>query len=228
MEAYNYFLRGREDVEKMYSDDARKFLEKAVQFDSIFAIAYIWLGLVNDELGDINAMNRAFKKAKAFAHRATNKERLYIDLAYAVIIERDPKKYFSIMKHMVNKYPKEKRIHHYLSNYYRTRMLFNEAIEESNQALKLDPNYGEAINTLAYIYADIGEYETAIEYFKKYTLVFPGDANPFDSMGELYFRMGKIEDAIAKYKEALEVKADFGSEFRIAYIYALKENYHET
>ena len=132
------------------------------------------------------------------------------------------------MKHMVNKYPKEKRIHHYLSIYYRSRKLFNEAIEESNQALELDPNYGEAINCLAYIYADMGKYETAIEYFKKYTLVFPGDANPFDSMGELYFRMGRLDEAIAKYKEALEVKANFGSEFKIAYIYALKENYHET
>jgi serine/threonine protein kinase/Tfp pilus assembly protein PilF len=229
MEAYNYFLRGREDYEKMYLDDAKKFFEKAVQLDSSFAIAYAWLAMVNDDLGDIDAMKRAVKKAKAFAHRATDKERLFIDLGYAVFIEKDPPKYFNIAKHMVKKYPKEKRIHLYLSIYYKNRLLFNEAIEESNKALELDPSYGEAINFLAYLYTDMGEYETAIKYLKKYVLVSPGDANPFDSMGDLYFQMGKFDEAIAKYKEALKVKPDFFQTFlKIGYVCALKENYTEA
>jgi serine/threonine protein kinase/Flp pilus assembly protein TadD len=228
MDAYNYYIRGRRDFGKIYYDDARQFFDKAVQLDSTFATAYIWLGLVNEELGDINAMNRAFKKAKAFEHRATDKERLYIDLSYAVYIEKDPKKYFSIMKHMTKKYPKEKQIHYYLSIYYRRRMLFNEAIKESNLALELDPDYGGAINVRAYIHTDMGEYDTAIEYFKRYASVSPGDANPFDSMGDLYFRMGNLEDAVQKYKEALEVKPDFGSDLKIAYVYALKEDYVKT
>ncbi len=36
MEAYNYFLRGRDDYEKFYYADARKFLEKAVSLDPNF------------------------------------------------------------------------------------------------------------------------------------------------------------------------------------------------
>jgi len=40
--------------------------------------------------------------------------------------------------------------------------------------------------------------------------------------------MGRLDEAIAKYKEALEVKSDFGADWRIAYIYALKENYAEA
>ncbi len=207
---------------------ARKFLEKAVQLDSIFAMAYAWLARVNGALGDFSAEKKAFKKAKAFAYRATDKERLYIDLYYAVYIERDSPKCFSILKHMANKYPKEKGIYLGLSIYYSNKLLFNEAIEELNKALELDPNYGSAINMLAYTYAKMGNFEKAIEYFKRYASVSPGDANPFDSMGELYFRMGKLEDAIAKFKEALEVKTDFRSEWKIAYIYALKEDYLEA
>jgi tetratricopeptide (TPR) repeat protein len=45
-------------------------------------------------------------------------------------------------------------------------------------------------------------------------------------MAELYFWMGRIEEAIAKYKEALEVKPDFYMpSWSIGYIYALKEDY---
>jgi len=228
MDAYNYFIRGRECQEKWYHEDARRFLEKAVQLDSTFAAAYGWLGYVNALLGDINAMNSAYDKAKTLEFRATEKERFWIDLGYAHFIEQDPQKTFSIMKHMAKKYPTEKRIHHYLGMYYRSRKLFSEAIEESIKAIELDPNYGEAINMLAYIYTDMGKYDMAIKYFNNYALVSPRDANPYDSMGELYFKMGKLDDAIAKYKAALEVKPDFGSEYRIAYIYALKKDYLEA
>ena len=41
-------------------------------------------------------------------------------------------------------------------------------------------------------------------------------------------QIDELSQAIAKYKEALEVKPDFGSGPWIAYIYALKENYAET
>jgi tetratricopeptide (TPR) repeat protein len=48
-------------------------------------------------------------------------------------------------------------------------------------------------------------------------------------MGEVYLRMGKLDEAIAKYKEVLEIKPDFYTTcLSIGYIYALKENYPEA
>jgi tetratricopeptide (TPR) repeat protein len=47
-------------------------------------------------------------------------------------------------------------------------------------------------------------------------------------MGETYFRMGKVDEAIQKFKEALEVKPDFGSDWKISYLYALKKEYGEA
>jgi tetratricopeptide (TPR) repeat protein len=228
MEAYNYFLRGREDYDKMYYDDARRFLEKSVELDSTFAVVHLYLARVYGSLRYVKKEEKSYEKAKAFSEKATDKERLYIEAAYAGRIEVDPEKRFRILKQMAKKYPGEKRVHTSLGYYYRYKIMYKKAIIDFNKALELDPDYGPAINLLAYTYSAMGNYEKAIEYFRRYASVSPGDANPFDSMGELYFQLGKLDKAIAKCKEALEVKPDFGSELKIAYIYALKENYSET
>ena len=104
----------------------------------------------------------------------------------------------------------------------------DEAIKEFKIALELDPNYGSALNSLAYMYLIIGEYGKAIEYFKRYASAYPEDANPYDSMAEAYLRLGNLDEAIAKFKEALEIRPDFGSDVSVAYVYALKEDFQEA
>jgi tetratricopeptide (TPR) repeat protein len=68
-------------------------------------------------------------------------------------------------------------------------------------------------------------FKKSLEHFKKYASLNPGDANPLDSTAEAYFLMGRLDEAIAKYKEALEIKPDWlGTSLKIGYIYALKED----
>ncbi len=221
MEAYNYFLQGREEYEKFYYDDARRSLEKAVELDPEFAVAYLYLAQALGSLGMSRERNAAREKAKALAQKASEKERLYIEASYASGDKR-----LSILQEMAEKYPKEKRVHYSLASYYDTNEMFHRAIEEYERALELDPNYGYALNSFAYMYSDIGEYERSLEYFKRYASVNPEDANPLDSMAELYFRMGRLDEAIAKYKEVLEIRPDFFQTYwRIGYIYALQEDY---
>lgn len=229
MEAYNYFLRGRENYEKLYYDEARRSLEKTIELDPTFASAYLWLAWAYESLGDTKARDEVYERAKIHSEKASERERLYIEAAYARTIEKNPEKRYQILKQLVEKYPKEKRVYLDLARYYDDKKLFDKAIIEYNKALELDPNYGDALNSFAYMYSDMGNYEKALEYFKRYASVSPGDANPIDSMAELYFRMGRLEEAIAKYKEALEVKPDFfQSYWGIGYIYALKENYDKA
>ncbi len=72
MDAYNYFLRGREDLEKFYYDQARQSLEKAVELDPNFAVAYLWLARSYSSLGERKAKNEAYEKAKALSLPESN------------------------------------------------------------------------------------------------------------------------------------------------------------
>jgi len=230
MDAYNYFLKGRESNINYYSADAIRFLKRAIELDPAFASAYLYLALSHGYLGEIKARNDALEKAKFFSQKATEKEKLYIEASYAEFVEQDEEKAFYILQQMAKKYPKEKRAHLDLGWYYQdTADDQQKAIEEHNKALELDPNYKEALNLIAYAYANTGNYEKALDYLKEYVSVSPGDANPLDSIGDIYFLMGRLEEALAKFTEAVKTKPDFFlSYMKIGYLHALKEDYPEA
>ena len=82
---------------------------------------------------------------------------------------------------------------------------------------------------LAYSYNAKGEFEKAIETFKRYMSAHPGNANPYDSMGDIYTYNGKEAEAIDAYKNALAVKPDFvASAMGIARVYFNREDYSEA
>jgi len=228
IEAYNYFVRGKEEYYKYYYEEARQLLEKAIHIDSTFATAYLYLARVYGSLRNVQKQEEAYEKAKSFSGLATEKERLYIEAAYAGRIERDQQKRFLILERMAREYPKEKRIHFLLASYYSGRKSYDRAIDEYYKALQLDPNYWPALNGLAYAYTELGEFEKAIEYLTKYASSHPDNPDPFDSMAELYFKMGQLDESIENYKQAMEIKPDFSSARQIAYVYALVENYAES
>ena len=228
MEAYKYYLQGKEEIQNLSSINARESLEKAVELDPQFAMAHLYLGEAYFELGNLESALEAYKRAKLFSEKATEKERLHIEVIYAQWVERDTDKRFRLLEEWAARYPKEKDAHYELGFYYRGRNRYDEAVQEFQKTLLLDPYMGAALNMLAYTYADMGDYEKALEGFERYAEVMPGDANPLDSMGELFFRMGKLDEAIEKYNETLAVDPNFGCESRLAYIYALKQNYPEA
>ncbi|MCX6564146.1 MAG: protein kinase [Candidatus Aminicenantes bacterium] len=229
IEAYNYFLRGRDDYEKFYYADARKFLEKAVSIDPAFAVAYLYLGKVAAQIFDSKARNDAYEMAKKYSAKATEKERLYIGAEYAGSVERDAEKRIRILQELTKAYPQEKQVHYELGQYYNDRLKNPEAIAEYEKALALDPDFGMALNQAGYNYAKIKNFEKAVQCFERYAAINPGQANPIDSLAELYFHMGKFEEAKAKYQEALDIRPDFYVSCNgLAYVFAIQENYPET
>jgi tetratricopeptide (TPR) repeat protein len=152
-----------------------------------------------------------------------------VEAALTANVENDRDKALKLLKEVTEKYPKYKGAHYYLGAGYMRQNMMSEAIDQLTTALQLDPEFGPALNLLGYVYASVGEYDKAIDCFKRYAAVNPGDPNPFDSMAELYFRMGRLDDAIAKYNEVLDIKPDFGAtDLCLAYVYVLKEDFDKS
>ena len=228
IEAYNYFLKGNEAGSKLYWEESRKHLEKAVEIDPTFALAHMSLTWAYRVLGENQAWATAWEKAKTYSHKASDKDRRFIEAGYIYWIEQDQEQGIQMVLQLTEDYPKEKDFYHILGWHYQQVQSFEKAIEAYNKVMELDPTYGMSINQLAYVYMEMGDLEKAIEYFEKYAAASPGEANPFDSLGEAYFRTGRIEEAIKNYEAALAITPDFGSDWPLAYIYAFKEDYAEA
>ena len=228
IEAYNHYLKGVELLFKIYLDEAQESLEKAVAIDPSFATAYRYLSLVYHQAENPKARDEALKKAKEFSERATEKERLFIEATYAALVDNDVIRSLNIFNSIVEKYPKEKRAYFWIGIYYYLRGISDKAIEAYKKALELDPDYGDALNMIAYAYAQREDYNEALAHFEKYASIYPQDANPLDSMAELYFQMGRLDESIAKYQETLRLKPDFGSDWMLSYIFAFKEEYDKA
>jgi tetratricopeptide (TPR) repeat protein len=229
MDAYNYYLRGRLDLDRMYFQDARQFLERAVSLDSSFAMAYLYLANAHGSLFESAKQVSAIRKAKALSARAPEKERLLIEAQYATTIEKNPGRRLAILEQVAQKYPGEKRVFFMLSIIYQGQERLDEAERAIASSLALDPDFAAAVNQRAYLSMKRGRYEQAIQAFDRYASLSPGDANPFDSMGELHLRMGRLDESIAKYREAIRANPSFLSAYgNLAYVFALKEDYPEA
>ncbi len=229
LEAYNYFLRGRSDLEKFYFADARKFLEKAIALDPEFAIAHQVLSEAANTLGDFNLREKALRDAYRYSAKASEKERLFIAARYAQTIDRDPDKRLRLLLELVRKYPDEKYAFYELGRHYEGCRDYPGSIAVLKQAIALDPDFGVAINHLAYVHAKMGQFDEAIRLFGRYATINPGDSNPIDSLAELYLRMGKLDLAEAKYRQALELRPDFyNSCGGVLYVACLLEDYAEA
>ena len=229
MEAYNYFIKGREDFYDQYIKDAITRLEKAVELDLNFAMAYLYLGYTYGNLAmDQKKAIDCYEKAKALSDTVSEKERLLIEAAYAEIVEGETEKWLEILNTVVEKYPRDKQARVELCEYYRIREMWPEVIEHAEIILALDPKRGDAYEELAFAYASTGDDEKALEYLEQGSAAIPGDPRMNLTAGQFYVKMGKIDDAIRKFKDALDIKPDFTIENFLAYAYAMKEDYDEA
>jgi len=229
LEAYRAYLRGRDELERFFGADARRSLEKAISLDPEFAVAYLYLAKAHTELGDRKAQDEALEKARQFASRASEKERLYIEASYAGAVKRDGAERRRILEELVAKYPGEKDAYHELGRSYASAKQYPQALASFEKALALDPDFGPALNEAAYACLKMGEPAKAIPYLERYAAANPGDPNPQDSIGEMLMRTGRLDDSVAKYKEVLAGHPDFYLSWAsLAYVYSLQENYPEA
>jgi tetratricopeptide (TPR) repeat protein len=214
LEAYRYYLLGEEELIKIRPPQAREYFKKAVELDPTFAMALRRLG------------GESLKKAMALAKNVTEKERLYIEAAFAQNIEKDGQKAVSLYRQLANRYPKEKSAFISLGQLAPDA---REAIEMFRKALELDPTDSYALNYGGYCYLGLKQFDQAIESFKKNISARPGDANPLDSLADAYFQLGRLDDALEYYKKALQIDPSFyGSILGTGYVHALQEDYSQA
>jgi tetratricopeptide (TPR) repeat protein len=178
LEAYDYFLRGKEPFYRYTKESnaqARQMLEKAVVLDPQFAGAYAWLAWTywHDWVWHWTENPQNLERAFALAQKAV------------ALDDSLPDGY------------------HVLSFLYRKENKTEQALAQAQRGLTLAPNYPDSYQVLADILIFAGRPEDAIGFAEKAVRLDPRMVIFQFELGAAYLAAGRIEEAIATNKRIL-------------------------
>jgi tetratricopeptide (TPR) repeat protein len=96
----------------------------------------------------------------------------------------------------------------YLANLYHATAqpeLINDTIRLMQQLKPITPDRYE-LNSLGYVWMAAGELDKALLAFQLNAMLFPADANVYDSLGEINTKMGKKDQARKYYRQLLAMQ----------------------
>jgi len=219
-DAFQCYLEGLEYVERLYRREAVEAFEKAIEYDSTFAMAYYYLAMFKDRA--------LVDRAVEYSGGASWVEQKYI-LAYAAELDDDPQEMISQLRQIIDRYPDEKEAYYRLGLYHWQQNELDSAGYFLQRAIDIDPLYRNAYNNLTYVYSERRDFANAIGTINQYISLAPGEANPYDTRGDLYASNGDPQMAIESYLQALKIKPDFSaSAFKLAAIYIMLARYAEA
>ena len=105
--------------------------------------------------------------------------------------------------------PKDTEAYFFLGSIYEEQGKRNQAIQQFKAALEIDPEYPDALNSLGYLYAEESiNLKEAGEMIKKALIYEPDNGAYIDSLGWVYFRQGRYQEAIEKLQQAVQFLSD--------------------
>ena len=87
----------------------------------------------------------------------------------------------------------------------------NEAIEECQRAITLDPDFGNPYNDIGAYLIELNQLDEAIPWFEKAMEAkrYESPAFPHMNLGRVYERKGQWDEAIESYKQAVTPNPDY-------------------
>ena len=82
---------------------------------------------------------------------------------------------------------------------------YQQAVERFTTVIEADPSFAEGYNQRAIAYFMLEEWSKAVRDCKQTVALNPYHFGAFAGMGHIYVRLGKIEEAIEAYKQALVI-----------------------
>jgi tetratricopeptide (TPR) repeat protein len=120
-------------------------------------------------------------------------------------------------------------IHNNLGITYDRIGRYEEALEELNTALRLNPGYIEVHNNLAVTYDRMGKYDEAERELQEALRLKPDYTEAHNNLGSLYARSGRYEEAIEELREALRLNPQYAvAHNNLGHIHALQNKNQEA
>jgi tetratricopeptide (TPR) repeat protein len=203
---------------------ARDYYEKALQIDTGFTAAKASLGSILIERFDPVQGRVLLNQAVKSVDNLTEKEKLGILAFHAVNVENDFTKGIKYAKMRVELYPDDAASHNNLGWYYQNTGLYEEAVKQYKETVRIDHNWALTYGGIVWIYIEfIGQADSALLWAKNMVSVHPQNAWGYFYLGSAWLCIDSIVKAEAAFEKVRELSPDFiPNLFRLANAYRLQ------
>ncbi len=142
--------------------EAITFLNRAIELDPKFALAYAWLSIAYTDIGEPAAAAEYTKKAYELRDRATEWERFFILSRYYKAVTGNMEKAEQACQLWIQAYPRSSMPHTHLSGaIYPMTGQWQKGAEEGREAMRLSPDFSAAYALLMYDYIALNRLDEA-------------------------------------------------------------------
>lgn len=208
VEALQEFEAGISAERKLYPAEARQHFQRAAALDPDFTIAKV--KVMQYAQAPSPQSREQFGKflEEASKKKLSDRERLMVNVSLARI-NRDRDRLVALIDDYLEEHPGDSYALNLRCGDAWERNDFAVAEKCYDRLLQADANFVLAQNNLGYIAMAQSRFDDAEEAFKMYKYIAPDQANPHDSLGELYTITGRYPEAQQELRRAIEVRSDF-------------------
>ncbi|MDR1326259.1 MAG: tetratricopeptide repeat protein [Treponema sp.] len=106
---------------------------------------------------------------------------------------------------------------------------YDQAIDDYNQTIRVEPNYAAAYNNRGRSYYAKGDYDKAIADFNQAITLDPNYADAYNNRGRAYYAKGDLDRALADYNQAITLDPESPLAFNgRAYVYLAQKDHERA
>ncbi|HYN06718.1 MAG TPA: protein kinase [Vicinamibacterales bacterium] len=202
IEAYRYYAEGINSHDRSLSAQAAPLLEKAIEIDPNFAMAYAKLAVVSSNLGAFNKRDDYAKRALDRIDRLTTRERYYIEGFYYGIRPETMKRSIEAYQQGLALHPEHQASRHNLGLHFLDLERFPESLEQYEELRRRGTSNPTTYENLSAAYIEVGNTKRAREVAEEYVAQHPESAAGFRALGSALVAEGRLDEARAAFEKA--------------------------
>jgi tetratricopeptide (TPR) repeat protein len=188
---------------KLDYDAAIAASRKAIALDPKLALAHMILGVALSAQGKVDEAIASCRRAIGLNPKNAP---VHFSLGNALSKQGKLDEAIACYRQAITLDPKYVWAHYCLGDDLRKQGKIDEAIASFREAIKVGPDRAEAYISLGALLCDVKlDYDAAIAAFRKAIALDPKDTLAHSNLGHALFRKGKLTEAIACYRQALNL-----------------------
>jgi tetratricopeptide (TPR) repeat protein/predicted Ser/Thr protein kinase len=229
IDAYRDYAEGVRFHERGLSSQAVPFLEKAVQIDPRFAMAYAKLAVVHHNLVDFDKRDEYARRAVDLTDRLTTRERYYIEGFYYSLRSETLARGLEAYRQGLRLHPEHQASRHNLGLHLALLEFYPEAIEQYEEVIQRGTSNPTTYEGLAELLIVTGSVQRARQVADEFVARYPENASGLRMQGITLLAAGRFGEARAVFEKSEALDAlDFGPKLARRNIALLEQRWAEA